>query len=181
MPTEPLPTSDNRDTTSLSTAPVRPDEALFRRKNAPIRYAEDDIYFADRKLGSHQQLPDADLLKALHAYASDFYASSTQDRGKRIWKSMDETALLAMGILLEEAAAETLGETGDLVFVEGDDEQNSSNATAWNGARWVRSVLNRRKPRGRPTRTRKRAEGMPQEPTESSAEPMDTDVESDAE
>lgn len=94
---------------------------------------------------------------------------------------MDETALLAMGILLEEAAAEALGETGDLVFVEGDDEPHSSNATAWNGTRWVRSVVNRRKPSRRPTRTRKRAEGMPQEPAGSSAEPMDTDVESDAE
>jgi hypothetical protein len=31
---------------------------------------------------------------------------------------MDETALLAMGILLEEMAKESLGETGDLVLVE---------------------------------------------------------------
>lgn len=35
---------------------------------------------------------------------------------------MDETALLAVAILLEEVAKELLGETGDLVFVEGDKE-----------------------------------------------------------
>ena len=34
---------------------------------------------------------------------------------------MDETALLAMGILIEEAAKESLGETGDLTFTEGED------------------------------------------------------------
>ena len=36
-------------------------------------------------------------------------------------RSMDETALLAFGILLEEAARETLGKDGDLVFTEGED------------------------------------------------------------
>lgn len=36
-----------------------------------------------------------------------------------MFRSMDDTALLAVGILLEEAADEVLGETGDMVFVEG--------------------------------------------------------------
>lgn len=35
---------------------------------------------------------------------------------------MDETALIALGILMEETAREVLGETGDLVFLEGDEE-----------------------------------------------------------
>lgn len=35
---------------------------------------------------------------------------------------MDETALLACGILLEEAAKELLGENGDMVFTEPDKE-----------------------------------------------------------
>lgn len=34
--------------------------------------------------------------------------------------SMDETALLALGILLEEMAEHVLGDTGDLAFVEGE-------------------------------------------------------------
>ncbi len=39
---------------------------------------------------------------------------------------MDETALIALGILMEETAREVLGETGDFAFVEaarGDEEQ----------------------------------------------------------
>ena len=34
---------------------------------------------------------------------------------------MDETALIAMGVLMEEMAKESLGETGDLVLVEGEE------------------------------------------------------------
>lgn len=34
---------------------------------------------------------------------------------------MDETALIAMGILMEEASKECLGSTGDLVFTEGEE------------------------------------------------------------
>ena len=48
---------------------------------------------------------------------------------------MDETALLAMGILLEEAGGVALGETGDLVFVEEEGED-------WNfGGREGKSVI----------------------------------------
>jgi hypothetical protein len=36
---------------------------------------------------------------------------------------MDETALIAFGILLEEMAREELGETGDLAFTEAADEE----------------------------------------------------------
>jgi hypothetical protein len=107
-----------RDTVSRSNIAIPPDEVLFRRRGAPVRYEEDDIYTADRHLGPHQRLPDSDLLKTIHAYASDFYANATPDGGKRDFKSLDETALLAMGILLEEAAAEALGKTGDLALVE---------------------------------------------------------------
>lgn len=39
---------------------------------------------------------------------------------------MDETALLAMAVLLEESAKESLGDTGDLVFVEGEKEASGS-------------------------------------------------------
>tara|TARA_R110002060_G_scaffold16532_6_gene22967 strand:+ start:1417 stop:1611 length:195 start_codon:yes stop_codon:yes gene_type:complete len=33
---------------------------------------------------------------------------------------MDETALIALGILMEEASLASLGETGDLAFTEGE-------------------------------------------------------------
>lgn len=107
---------------------LAPEEALFRRKNAPVRYAEQDIYWANEDLpdGGRRHLPDASLLKSVHGYASRFYEAAAARLGPRCVvgtriideRSMDETALLAFGILLEEAAREGLGKTGDLVFTE---------------------------------------------------------------
>ncbi|KAI9852166.1 MAG: hypothetical protein M1838_001629 [Thelocarpon superellum] len=133
-----------RDTTTSSLQAVPPEEVLFRRKHAPMRYEEADIYFdtgipdpshdpaahpgGEIKWRKRQQspplkrLPDSDLLKALHAYASDFY-HRTADAGdaESDWRSLDETALLALGVLIEEEAGRVLGETGDMVFVEAAD------------------------------------------------------------
>ncbi|KAF9890854.1 hypothetical protein FE257_005430 [Aspergillus nanangensis] len=112
--------SKYRDTTSSSFRPVRPEEVLFRRQNAPVRYEESDFYFAHETLPSDRPLPSSDLLESVHAYSADFYDNATQDHGHDDYRSMDETALIAMGILIEEMAAESLGETGDLVLVEGE-------------------------------------------------------------
>jgi hypothetical protein len=162
--------------------PYAPDEVLFRRQGAPIRFEENDIYYAhERELPTEQRvLPDSDLLKAIHSYASQFYDRTTakrQRQHKAAWRrvrpaqayrlganrvnssmakkisrregsndgpmghrlshirrdglsmhrdgrnderSMDETALIAFGILLEEAGKEVLGQNGDLVFTEAD-------------------------------------------------------------
>ncbi|KAK5004948.1 hypothetical protein LTR60_006403 [Cryomyces antarcticus] len=148
IPAEPQ-TSTYRDTAVTTTVPVPPDEALMRREGAPTPTEVDDKYSADAKLGAHQKLPDSDLLKAVHAYASDYYACATKDRGRRDWKSMEETALLAMGILLEEAAAEVLGQTGDLVFVEGEDEDQADHANSWDGARSITSRVEAERSRKR--------------------------------
>lgn len=93
---------------------------LFRHKKAPTRYAESDIYFANER-ESKTDLPDSDVLKALHSYISDFYSRATVSETTGIWRSFDESALLGFGILVEEAMREILGETGDLVFTEGDE------------------------------------------------------------
>ncbi|KAF7185125.1 hypothetical protein HII31_13400 [Pseudocercospora fuligena] len=98
--------------------PMPPDQVLFSRADAPVRYQEDDKYFAHRHLPPNQRLPDSDLLKAIHSYASDFYGSGKLGNPRHDFKSLDETALIAMGVLIEELVAETLGETGDLAFVE---------------------------------------------------------------
>lgn len=132
-----------RDTVSRSNIAIPPDEVLFRRRGAPVRYEEDDIYTADRHLGPQQRLPDSDLLKTIHAYASDFYANATLDGGKRDFKSLDETALLAMGILLEEAAAESLGKTGDLALVEDAREEEEELDTSVRSASKVNNTLKR--------------------------------------
>ena len=87
-------------------------------------------------------LPDRDLLKALHAYASEYYARTTgelgageggkgrggvgKERAGRLdFRSLDETALVALGVLMEELCGEALGETGDLVFTEAAGEEGS--------------------------------------------------------
>ena len=115
--------ASTRDTPSTSTLPVAPENVLFRSKKAPTRYAEFDIYFANA-LESRTNLPDSDLLKALHTYTSDFYSSTTQDGGVNDWRSLDATALLALGILMEEVCTTALGETGDLTFTEGEAVQS---------------------------------------------------------
>lgn len=126
--------SKNRDTASSSIVPVRPEEVLFRRQNAPIRYEENDFYFANESLPVDRPLPSSELLEAIHSYAADFYEHATVDSGQDDYQSMDETALIAMGILLEEMARESLGETGDLVLVEGEeiptDEDRTSSKSA---------------------------------------------------
>lgn len=93
---------------------------LFRRLGAPERDIYDDFYWADRHLGGKHTLPESDLLKAVHAYAADFY-HAMGGKGEASFFSMDETALLAVGILLEEAAEEVLEHRGDMVFVEGEE------------------------------------------------------------
>ncbi|KAI0471239.1 hypothetical protein F4859DRAFT_111830 [Xylaria cf. heliscus] len=108
---------------------LAPEEVLFKRSGAPVRYAEKDIYQAHEHLpdGGRGILPDSDLLKTIHSYASHFYrdlpANKQTIRGETgagvSERSMDETALLAFGILLEEASREALGKKGDLVFTEG--------------------------------------------------------------
>lgn len=97
---------------------VPPEEALYRRDGAPIRYEEDDEYFQNRHLTADQRLPDSDLLKIIHTYAADFYAATSEAGGKLDERSLNETALLALGILLEESVEKLLGKTGHLALVE---------------------------------------------------------------
>jgi hypothetical protein len=101
---------------------------------------ETDTYFANEALPADRPLPDSDLVKAIHAYSSDFYAHATAERGQGSWHTMDETALLAMGILLEEAAKESLGETGDMVFVEGEEETPVAETAGSRGRRASEAV-----------------------------------------
>lgn len=106
-----------------SRQPLRPDEVLFKQANAPIRYEETDYYNAHTRLPADQQLPSGDLLAAIHAYVSKLYSRTAEGDSQPTWKCMDETALIAFGILLEETAREVLGETGDFAFTEAADDE----------------------------------------------------------
>ncbi|KAK4144277.1 uncharacterized protein C8A04DRAFT_36740 [Dichotomopilus funicola] len=139
---------------SARNAKLAPEEALFRRKHAPARYAEYDIYWASDDLPSrgggrddrrrHHPLPDSDLLRSVHWYASHFYEATALrlggNRGGRNRcfvgsrlvdeRSMDETALLAFGVLLEEAGRAALGTRGDTVFTEASMEHGNKGPAA---------------------------------------------------
>ncbi|KAK1980158.1 membrane protein [Colletotrichum cereale] len=115
----------------VNASALAPEEVLFRRKAAPERFAEFDVYMShERNLldSGRTSLPDSDLLKSVHFYASHFYSAlggpqrnpSYQVGARNIdERSMDESALLAFGILLEEAGKDVLGNKGDMVFTEG--------------------------------------------------------------
>ncbi|KFZ13977.1 hypothetical protein V501_03449 [Pseudogymnoascus sp. VKM F-4519 (FW-2642)] len=98
---------------------IAPETVLFQRAAAPDRHVETDTYFASDNSVVH--LPDSDLLKALHVYAADFYAAEREAGAD--YRSLDETALLALGVLMEELCREQLGDGGDLVFTEGEVEE----------------------------------------------------------
>lgn len=116
-----------------SRQPLRPDEVLFKQANAPIRYEETDYYNAHARLPPNQQLPSGELLTAIHAYVSKLYSRNAESDGLPAWKCMDETALIALGILMEETAREVLGETGDFAFIEAADEEEDKLLDPQNG------------------------------------------------
>jgi len=136
---------------------LHPDEVLFRSARAPPRYQESDIYWANEHLSSSapaatlsplsqvanmeqsrlrnetnlERLPDSDLLKAVHQYAADLYRrkSAPNDSGMVVDTcNMDETALLAFGILLEETTNTVLGATGERALVEGGSDSSGGNS-----------------------------------------------------
>ena len=108
--------------------PLAPHEVLNQRRETPDNFLND--YDADESLSV--ALPGSDLLKTLHSYVSEFYGKATANGGKYDFKSLDETALLALGYLMEEAAAEALGENGDMVLVDpGQSEEHKQEESVW--------------------------------------------------
>ncbi|KAJ5389751.1 uncharacterized protein N7496_000819 [Penicillium cataractarum] len=118
-----------RDTASSGARTLRPEEVLFRTQNTVTDPLEEENYFANENIRPDNALPSSEILEAIHAYAADFYEFATEDHGLHDHHSMDETALIAMGILVEEMAREALGETGDLVLVEGEELPNGADET----------------------------------------------------
>ncbi|KAJ6095520.1 hypothetical protein N7486_006266 [Penicillium sp. IBT 16267x] len=108
------------DTQASGGRDLRPEEVLYRHKpNKLKKIGEDEsCYFAHETLPADRPLPSSEILKAVHAYSADFYTQKLRDSGKHNFYSMDESALLAVGILMEELAKEQLGENGDMVLTE---------------------------------------------------------------
>jgi hypothetical protein len=122
---------------------LAPETVLFQRAAAPDRHEETDTYFTSANVEG--QLPDSDLLKALHVYAADFYAVGREGGPGIDYRSLDETALLALGILMEELCREQLGEGGDLVFTEAEERMEGGERKARSQSRGHRRAGKRRK------------------------------------
>ncbi|EWC44627.1 hypothetical protein DRE_06616 [Drechslerella stenobrocha 248] len=100
--------------------PASADEILFSSSGSPGFSLPDEVQEIMRDQETIGALPDSDLLKAVHAYAAEFYAA--KGWGVVGERSMDESALIAVGVLLEEWCREMIGKQGDLVFVDQEGE-----------------------------------------------------------
>jgi hypothetical protein len=96
---------------------LKAEEVLLRRVDAPYGVTR-EYYNADESLKPIQRLPDTEMAKTVHQYAADYYSAHVHGELNHNYKSLDETALLAFAILMEEATVESLGEDGDMVLVE---------------------------------------------------------------
>lgn len=85
---------------------LAPEEFLLRRHAKLERYP-----FVD-----HSDLPDSDLLAAIHYYISK--KVEEQSTRESAYRSFDLTALIAIGIEVEEAINELLGEYGHIMYAE---------------------------------------------------------------
>ncbi|KUL88518.1 hypothetical protein ZTR_05499 [Talaromyces verruculosus] len=103
-----------------STRAVRPSNDILSR----LEGDEDLEDWIDEETLNDVPLPESDIIEAVQSYAGHFYANTTASRRTEPFSSMNGSALIAMGVLLEELGNELLGETGDMVLVEREDGDN---------------------------------------------------------
>lgn len=103
-----------------SSRAVRPSNDILSR----LEGGEDLDDWVDEESLDDVPLPESDILEAVQSYAGNFYANTGDNRRTEPFSSMNGTALIAMGVLLEELGNELLGETGDMVLVEREDGDN---------------------------------------------------------
>lgn len=103
-----------------STRAVRPSNDILSR----LEGDEDLEDWIDAETLNDVPLPESDIIEAVQSYAGHFYANTTSSRRTEPFSSMNGSALIAMGVLLEELGNESLGETGDMVLVEREDGDN---------------------------------------------------------
>jgi len=115
---------------------------LFDRKHARIRSEEEGDYVG---IAEDHKAPPSDLLEVLHRYTSRFYDRPEIKRKHLHYRSMDGTALLALGFLIEEALSDSLGETGHLSFVGLDEEDAEVPPELLDRHDWVKPPRKRRK------------------------------------
>ena len=138
--------SQKRDNDPHRNTPIEPDDALFPARNVGFMAAHfpdgigdprefdlktNAMYSWTRDLPPNIELPDGELLEDIHAYMADFFGAHPEM--SKMFRSMDETALVALGVLMEEMMRETLGEDGDLALLEPKGEDVGAIPKFWNG------------------------------------------------
>lgn len=63
-----------------------------------------------------------DLLKALHYYVGEYFRHHDNFEG---YRTMDETALLALGVVAEETIKDFLGPRGAMLYAERDESDGT--------------------------------------------------------
>ncbi|KAF3171922.1 hypothetical protein TWF225_009029 [Orbilia oligospora] len=111
-----LVTVTQRSLSQRHSKPAGADEILFHNPMNPGFVLPDSVksILEDEKIMG--DLPDSDLLKAVHRYASEFFDAKGWDGVMA--RSLDESALLAIGVILEEYCREMVGKDGGMVFAE---------------------------------------------------------------
>lgn len=69
-------------------------------------------------------LPQGDLLTQLHRYVSGW----AHRNGPMLFDQLDESSLLALGVVVEEAIETMLGKSGELMYAEEETEENDGTA-----------------------------------------------------
>lgn len=97
---------------------IPPDEVLLAQSQTgikiPIRHREE--------FPKDAPLPLAELLKAIHYYASKRVSKLPSEDKIALERSLDETALLGFGVMVEELADSYIDENGVDIFVENDED-----------------------------------------------------------
>lgn len=93
---------------------IAPDDYLMKLPSAP----DDGI-----PIEYHPDLPSSDLLSAIHSYAAEYFKAHGIWQG---YRSMDHSALLGIGILMEEYIDQLLGPNGCEFYAEPEEEQEEA-------------------------------------------------------
>lgn len=103
-----------------STRAVRPSNDILSRLQGDDNLGD----WCNEETLDDVPLPESEIIEAIQSYAGHFYANTTDSRRTEHFSSMNGSALIAMGVLLEELGSELLGETGDMVLVEREDSDD---------------------------------------------------------
>lgn len=107
-----------------------PDHALAARLNISV----DDVPFPDtRDALDGKTLPKTDVLNAIHGYTSNlFHARAPTEEGREngLMRCMDGSALLALGMFLEELADDLVGKQGHMMLAKTDCSEFDNGTTA---------------------------------------------------